>query len=282
MTRFPRILSVRFGFILLLIGALPAWTLGESLSNLIAGLEVTRRSKADLAQLIYWQQFDGQYAKASQTARSLYILDPGWGPLFDELLSRLAAKDPLVAITVRDLYGLPEKEKPGPRWMARIDMLRDISLSGKINDEDRYLAWVQELWYAKGWSLTKVAIDIYEKYGGKKDLAFLWEIRVEAYFKAGFPDEAIAWWKALYRKTGDEYYLYQQARIYFRREQFAETWGLLKTMRDENLMSFHYYFMLCKSCRALNFREDMNASLSMARSKIGSDRESQLFQTLVN
>lgn len=280
MTAFPR-------FIWLTTICLPLFfSLGslkaEPLTTLISNLEKTRRTKSDLAQLIYWEQFDGQYGKAAQTARSLYILDPGWGPLFDEILCRLAARDPSVSIPLRDLYGLPEKEKPGPRWMTRIDMLRDVALSGKILEEDRFLSWIQELWYAKGWALTKVAIDIYENYGGKKDLAFLWEIRVEAYFKAGFPEEAIAWWKALYRKTGDEYYLYQQARIYFRREQFAETWGLLKTVGDENLMSFHYYYMLCKSARALNFREEMRSSLSMARSKIVSDRDSQLFQTLVN
>ncbi|MBL8995549.1 MAG: hypothetical protein JNM63_19540, partial [Spirochaetia bacterium] len=185
------------------------------------------------------------------------------------------------AVTVWKSYvDLPEREQGGPRWKAMGEKLRDTAISGKVQSEDEFIQWIRECYYGRGYYTAWVLTEIYEKCGGKKDLAFLREMRGDLLLRSGFAEEAVELYRKLYTERGDEYFIYQQARCYMKMNDSLAARGLLLSIKDEGLKNFNYYYILCRTGLALNMEGEVKTYMSEARSRAQSSRDVELLDSL--
>lgn len=251
------------------------------LTNQIARFENPPPKNADEAAfLIHHYLFANQFKKAADLSRSMYSLTKEWGHLFNEALARTALQETRAAVVWKSYIELPEREQGGPRWKSMGEKLRDVAISGRVQNEDEFVQWIRECYYGKGFYTAWILTEIYEKYGGKQNLAFLRELRGDLLLRSGFAEEAVELYRKLYTERGDEYFLYQQARCYMKMNDSLAARGLLLSIKDEGLKNFNYYYILCRTGLALNMDSEVKTYMSEARSRAQSSRDVELLDSL--
>ena len=255
----------------------------ESLRQKIDQLESNRRSVGDARELLVLYIYAGRYAPAADLARQTSTLVPqDWNLHFNEALCRMAARDPAVDRAWRDLDLSSAEVPPGPRWKDLEKLARTASSGGWGPEEDAaWMEQIRQMYHGHGWYTACLLIDIYQVWGNPQERLFLRKIRADVLLRAGWPDEALTLWKQLYRETGEEYCLYEQARCYRKMGDPVATWGLLTGIRSPDLKKFPFYFLLCETGKTLGFpSERMAPYFTAALAAAGNEAEKGRILTL--
>ncbi len=266
--------------IYLIVGAviLVSSLMASPLTERIASLKVTAKTTDDRALLAIYHVFASDYSNTAKISKDLFFLTRDWNYLLNEGLSRSILKDPYAMNVWRDFLLLQNKERPGPRWISLAEKCRGILLAEAVTEEE---AWIEEIrlcFRGKGYYTAKMLIDIYEKYGGKKDLDFLREMRAECLYRSACYSEAISIYQKRFTETSDEYYIYTQAKCYNKMNAWIESRGLLLSINDEKLKTFNYYYFLALASQGLQLDSEMKGYVVQAKAKSNNEKELALLQ----